>query len=98
MSTQDAVFGVRRSLIADWKPQPDGSYLVEYDFVLNPAGRRPRQAEAMAAPHGVSAGRSARRDSAATATAKTTTTHSPADSERACAMKPMTGGPIISPK
>lgn len=34
----DAVFGVRQSLIADWKPQPDGRYLVEYDFVLNPAG------------------------------------------------------------
>jgi hydroxyquinol 1,2-dioxygenase len=33
----DAVFGVRQSLIADWLPQPDGSYLVEYDFVLNPA-------------------------------------------------------------
>lgn len=33
----DAVFGVRQSLIADWKPQSDGSYLVEYDFVLNPA-------------------------------------------------------------
>jgi hydroxyquinol 1,2-dioxygenase len=33
----DAVFGVRESLIADWKEQPDGSYLVEYDFVLNPA-------------------------------------------------------------
>jgi hydroxyquinol 1,2-dioxygenase len=32
----DAVFGVRHSLIADWKQQPDGSYLVEYDFVLNP--------------------------------------------------------------
>jgi hydroxyquinol 1,2-dioxygenase len=32
----DAVFGVRQSLIADWKRQPDGSYLVEYDFVLNP--------------------------------------------------------------
>lgn len=32
----DAVFGVRQSLIADWTPQPDGSYLVEYDFVLNP--------------------------------------------------------------
>ena len=32
----DAVFGVRQSLLADWKPQPDGSYLVEYDFVLNP--------------------------------------------------------------
>jgi hydroxyquinol 1,2-dioxygenase len=33
----DAVFGVRQSLIADWKPQADGSFLVEYDFVLNPA-------------------------------------------------------------
>ena len=33
----DAVFGVRQSLIAEWKEQPDGSYLVEYDFVLNPA-------------------------------------------------------------
>ncbi len=32
----DAVFGVRQSLIADWKRQPDGTYLVEYDFVLNP--------------------------------------------------------------
>ena len=33
----DAVFGVRQSLIADWKQQADGSYVVEYDFVLNPA-------------------------------------------------------------
>ncbi|MDP1541699.1 MAG: hypothetical protein Q8L99_00935, partial [Polycyclovorans sp.] len=33
----DAVFGVRQSLIADWVRQPDGSYLVEYDFVLAPA-------------------------------------------------------------
>lgn len=32
----DAVFGVRQSLVADWKLQSDGSYLVEYDFVLNP--------------------------------------------------------------
>jgi hydroxyquinol 1,2-dioxygenase len=32
----DAVFGVRPSLIADWQQQPDGGYLVEYDFVLNP--------------------------------------------------------------
>jgi hydroxyquinol 1,2-dioxygenase len=32
----DAVFGVRQSLVADWVEQPDGSYLVEYDFVLNP--------------------------------------------------------------
>lgn len=34
----DAVFGVRQSLVADWVRQPDGNYLVEYDFVLNPAG------------------------------------------------------------
>lgn len=33
----DVVFGVRQSLIADWVRQPDGSYLVEYDFVLAPA-------------------------------------------------------------
>jgi len=32
----DAVFGVRQTLIANWKPQSDGTYLVEYDFVLNP--------------------------------------------------------------
>lgn len=32
----DAVFGVRQSLIADWKRQADDTYLVEYDFVLNP--------------------------------------------------------------
>jgi len=32
----DAVFGVRQSLIADWVRQPDGTYLVAYDFVLNP--------------------------------------------------------------
>jgi len=33
----DAVFGVRQSLIAEWAEQPDGTYLVGYDFVLNPA-------------------------------------------------------------
>ena len=32
----DAVFGVRQSLICDWKEQADGSYLLDYDFVLNP--------------------------------------------------------------
>ena len=37
----DAVFGVRQSLVADWVRQPDGHYLVEYDFVLNP-GEGPR--------------------------------------------------------
>lgn len=32
----DPVFGVRRSLIADWLPQNDGSTLLNFDFVLNP--------------------------------------------------------------
>lgn len=32
----DVVFGVRQSLVADWVQQPDGSYLLDYDFVLNP--------------------------------------------------------------
>ncbi len=34
----DAVFGVRQSLVADWQKQPDGSYQLEFDFVLNPTG------------------------------------------------------------
>ena len=34
----DAVFGVRESLVADWTRQADGSYLLQYDFVLNPEG------------------------------------------------------------
>lgn len=33
----DAVFGVRQSLVCDWAQQADGSYLLTYDFVLNPA-------------------------------------------------------------
>jgi hydroxyquinol 1,2-dioxygenase len=33
----DAVFGVRQSLVADWARQKDGSVLLNYDFVLNPA-------------------------------------------------------------
>jgi len=37
----DAVFGVRQSLVADWVRQPDGRYLVEYDFVLNPVKEAP---------------------------------------------------------
>jgi hydroxyquinol 1,2-dioxygenase len=32
----DVVFGVRSTLIADWVQQDDGTYLLEYDFVLNP--------------------------------------------------------------
>ncbi len=34
--SSDAVFGVRPSLVCDWVEQADGSYLLEYDFVLNP--------------------------------------------------------------
>jgi hydroxyquinol 1,2-dioxygenase len=34
----DVVFGVRSSLIADWVKLPDGSYSLEFDFVLNPLG------------------------------------------------------------
>ena len=41
----DAVFGVRQSLIADWTQQADGSYLVEYDFVLNPSNMNPRTSQ-----------------------------------------------------
>ena len=32
----DVVFGVRSSLIADWVKLEDGSYSLEFDFVLNP--------------------------------------------------------------
>jgi len=31
----DAVFGVRQSLIVEWKQRPDGSLLVEFDFALD---------------------------------------------------------------
>lgn len=33
----DAVFGVRQSLITDWVKQPNGEYVLEFNFVLNPA-------------------------------------------------------------
>ena len=33
----DVVFGVRESLVADWVRQSDGSYTLDFDFVLNPA-------------------------------------------------------------
>ncbi len=36
----DAVFGVRQSLICDWVEQPDGTYAMAYDFVLNPTKSR----------------------------------------------------------
>jgi len=32
----DAVFGVRQSLVCDWQQEPDGSYRLQYDFVLKP--------------------------------------------------------------
>ena len=32
----DAVFGVRESLVTDWLEQADGSYQLDFDFVLNP--------------------------------------------------------------
>jgi hydroxyquinol 1,2-dioxygenase len=32
----DVVFGVRSTLIADWIKHPDGTYSLDYDFVLNP--------------------------------------------------------------
>ncbi|ACQ97669.1 6-chlorohydroxyquinol-1,2-dioxygenase [Burkholderia pseudomallei MSHR338] len=33
----DAVFGVRQSLLAEWRELADGTYRLEYDFVLNPS-------------------------------------------------------------
>jgi hydroxyquinol 1,2-dioxygenase len=33
----DAVFGVRESLIAEWTERKDGSFELEFDFVLNPS-------------------------------------------------------------
>jgi hydroxyquinol 1,2-dioxygenase len=33
----DAVFGVRESLVADWVPRADGSCLLRFDFVLQPS-------------------------------------------------------------
>lgn len=41
----DVVFGVRSSLVADWKKKADGTYDLEYDFVLNPTSKA-RQAVA----------------------------------------------------
>jgi hydroxyquinol 1,2-dioxygenase len=34
----DAVFGVRQSLVADWVQQSDGSYRMDYDFILPKIG------------------------------------------------------------
>lgn len=36
----DAVFGVRQSLIADWVQLPDGSYRMDYDFILPKIGAK----------------------------------------------------------
>jgi hydroxyquinol 1,2-dioxygenase len=35
----DAVFGVRQSLVCDWNQQPDGTYLLEYNFILKPVDK-----------------------------------------------------------
>jgi hydroxyquinol 1,2-dioxygenase len=35
----DAVFGVRQSLVCDWVEQPDNTFLMEFDFVMNPAAQ-----------------------------------------------------------
>ena len=35
----DVVFGVRQSLVADWLKLPDGTYSLDYDFVLNPKAK-----------------------------------------------------------
>jgi hydroxyquinol 1,2-dioxygenase len=32
----DAVFGVRESLVGDWRPQANGTHRLDFDFVLNP--------------------------------------------------------------
>ncbi len=37
----DAVFGVRESLVADWEKDSDGTFVVKYDFVLQPAATAP---------------------------------------------------------
>ncbi|WP_218511331.1 intradiol ring-cleavage dioxygenase [Variovorax sp. dw_308] len=37
----DAVFGVRESLLGDWQLQADGTYLLEFDLVLNPVAASP---------------------------------------------------------
>ena len=39
----DVVFGVRQSLVCDWVQQPDGTYQMAFDFVLN---RKPESAHA----------------------------------------------------
>lgn len=42
----DVVFGVRESLVCDWTEQPDGSYAMAFDFVLNPLPSAPKGAGA----------------------------------------------------
>jgi hydroxyquinol 1,2-dioxygenase len=34
----DSVFGVRQTLVTDWVEQTDGTFKLEFDFVLNPVG------------------------------------------------------------
>ncbi|MDM0066279.1 intradiol ring-cleavage dioxygenase [Variovorax sp. J31P207] len=40
----DAVFGVRESLVGEWVKQADGSYLLDFDLVLNPESDGPAAA------------------------------------------------------
>ncbi|MEJ8823712.1 intradiol ring-cleavage dioxygenase [Variovorax humicola] len=48
----DAVFGVRESLLGDWRLQADGTYLLDFDLVLNPT--RVTTARAASAPRELS--------------------------------------------
>jgi hydroxyquinol 1,2-dioxygenase len=34
----DSVFGVRQTLVTEWVEQTDGTFKLEFDFVLNPVG------------------------------------------------------------
>ena len=45
----DAVFGVRQSLVADWVQQADGTYTLDFDFVLNRARQPVAATKAVAA-------------------------------------------------
>lgn len=41
----DAVFGVRPSLVCDWVEQPDGSCVLDFDFVLKASGEGTQEHE-----------------------------------------------------
>jgi hydroxyquinol 1,2-dioxygenase len=44
----DAVFGVRESLVGEWVKQADGSFLLDFDLILNPESRVPAAATSVA--------------------------------------------------